>query len=306
MKKHFLNILLLSISLYLGFISISCSTIMKVVSGGAHFAGAIGVIDSNVATAISKSSDSIARAAEEITPKQEYYIGRSVGASILTVYQPYTSPFFTAYINKICIALTINSSRPDIYNGYHVLILDSDEINAFATSGGHIFITRGLLQCTDSEDSLAAVIAHEVAHIQLQHSLKAIKTSRITEALAITATQTVFVAADIPMLASIFDESITEIVQTLINSGYSQVQEFEADKIAAALLYTTGYNPQSLLTMLHHIKQNQEGKSAVGFAKTHPSPDKRIAQVKEVLKDFSAIPVIPARQIRFMEAFQKL
>ena len=124
----------------------------------------------------------IAKAAEPITPEQEYYIGRSVAATLLQSYDLADEVKLTAYLNKICMALVIHSERPELYNGYHVSILDSDQINAFATSGGHILITRGLLSCAENEDALASVIAHEIGHIQLQHSLKAIKTSRNSQA----------------------------------------------------------------------------------------------------------------------------
>ncbi|HBG36499.1 MAG TPA: peptidase M48, partial [Treponema sp.] len=104
----------------------------------------------------------IAKAAEPITPEQEYYIGRSVAATLLQSYDLADEVKLTAYLNKICMALVIHSERPELYNGYHVSILDSDQINAFATSGGHILITRGLLSCAENEDALASVIAHEI------------------------------------------------------------------------------------------------------------------------------------------------
>ncbi|MDR0303142.1 MAG: peptidase M48, partial [Treponema sp.] len=116
---------------------VSCASVAKVAGAGAQIAGAAGVIDKNTANAISNSSKAIGSAAEEITPEQEYYIGRAVAANILSNYKFWTGgPALTAYLNNICTAITINSPRPDVYNGYHVAILDSNEINAFATSGG--------------------------------------------------------------------------------------------------------------------------------------------------------------------------
>src|SRR5574344_2492121 len=115
---------------------------------------------------------------EEITPEQEYYIGRAVAGTILEKYNVYNSEKMQKYLNEICSAIVINSDKPVLYKGYYVAILDTDEVNAFATSGGHILVSRGLLSCAESEDARAAGIAHEVSHIQLQHSIKAIKSSR--------------------------------------------------------------------------------------------------------------------------------
>jgi predicted Zn-dependent protease len=267
----------------------SCGTLASAAGTGAQIAGAMGIIDQNTAAAIGRSSEAIGRAAETITPEQEYYIGRAVGANILGTYRIWTgNPALTAYLNRICGAITVNSPKPEIYNGYHVMILDSTEINAFATSGGHIFITRGLIECTDSEDTLASVIAHEVAHIQLQHSVKAIRNSRITQALLVTGGSAVDIAAGgttIGELTDIFGESVGEIVSTMVNNGYSQSQEFDADDLALELLASAGYDPSSLVTMLRALEKTQPGRPG-GFNKTHPTPARRIENAEDSVEDY--------------------
>ncbi|MDR1107626.1 MAG: M48 family metalloprotease [Spirochaetaceae bacterium] len=291
MKHFFYPSLGVCIAVFSFLSLVSCETMAKATDIGAQVAGALGVIDEDTAGAISQSSSAIARAAEEITPEQEYYIGRAVGANLLNNYRAYTqNPALTAYLNKICSAIVINSPKPEIFNGYHVLVLDSSEINAFATSGGHIFITRGLIACANSEDALAAVIAHEIAHIQLQHSIKAIKTSRITQAILITGTSTAKTAGknlNIKELTDIFDESVGNIVTTLVNNGYSQTQEFEADRLALALLASAGYNPGSLMEMLVSLEQNQP-RHPGGFNKTHPAPAQRISNVRQAVDTYRA------------------
>jgi predicted Zn-dependent protease len=279
---------------------ISCETLASAASVGAQIAGAVGAIDENTANAISQSGDAIARAAEEITPEQEYYIGRAVGANLLNNYRVWNqAPQLTAYLNKICAAITANSPKPEIFNGYHVVILDSGEINAFATSGGHIFVTRGLISCANTEDALAAVIAHEIAHIQLQHSIKAIKTSRITEALWITGASAANVASrnlNIRELTDIFDQSVGEIVTTMVNTGYSQTQEFDADNMALSLLASAGYTPSSLLEVLQVLEQNQP-KVPGGFNKTHPAPGLRINNAMKTVNNYR---VPDTRQFRIV------
>jgi predicted Zn-dependent protease len=252
---------------------------------GAQIAESAGMVDKNIAEAISNTGKAIGNAAEDITPEQEYYIGRAVAANILGTYSLYRgSPALTAYVNHICGAIVINSPKPDIYNGYYVAILDSNEINAFATSGGHIFLTRGLVSSAESEDALAGVIAHEISHIQLQHSVKAIKTSRITQALLATGTSAAGAASgyDVNEMTSIFNESIGDIINTLVNNGYSQTQEFDADANALTLLAGAGYNPSGLIDMLKELEKTQKGSSG-GFNKTHPSPDKRRAAAEKTL-----------------------
>jgi len=229
---------------------------------------------------------SLAKTFEEITPEQEYYIGRAVAANVLSVYQIQTdTPELTAYLNKVCNALVINSPRSEIFNGYHANILDSDEINAFATPGGHIFITRGLISCTTSEDTLAAVVAHEIAHIQLEHGLKAIKSSRRASAFSDGLSLAVEVGAGdsrFPGLVNAFAGGVDEIVTNMMTKGYSRSQENDADAEALNLMALAGYEPSSLLDMLRVLEKEQPGKRG-GFNNTHPTPAQRISSVQRAV-----------------------
>jgi len=280
---------------------ISCASMGTVAQIGAAIGQAAGVIDARTADAIAKTGAAWGKAFEEITPEQEYYIGRAVGANILSSYKLYNSPALVLYVNKICNTLVINSPRPEIFNGYRVNILDSDEINAFATSGGHIFLTRGLISNSSSEDTLAAVVAHEIAHIQLQHGLKAIKNSRITQALVLTGATAASAAAgsyNLAEMTSVFTESINEIITTMVVNGYSQSQEYDADATAQLLLSLAGYEPSSLLEMLRVLEKNQSAHPG-GFNKTHPTPTQRIANAQKTVGNYSVEDTREFRAARF-------
>jgi len=202
-------------------------------------------------------------ALSEISLIDEYAIGRDAAAAILTQYRLWnSSPRLNQYINSICSALVINSPSPALYNGYHVGILDSAEINAFATPGGHILITRGLINAAQSEDALAAVIAHEIAHIQLRHSIRAIQASR-----------------EIGDWLLQFTFSGASTVASAISNGFSQTQEFDADITAMSLLSAAGYNPNGLIEMLRELQRIQPGIGG-GFNATHPSPSSRLVNAQ--------------------------
>jgi len=151
---------------------------------------------SSAADALANMNRALNSANAEITPVDAYFLGRAVAANILAAYKPYTrNPELTQYVNRICQTLAINSSQPTAYNGYHVIILDSAEFNAFATSGGHIFITKGLAEAVTSEDMLAAIIAHELAHIILKHSVEIINEVRFTDEMMAVADRAANIAA---------------------------------------------------------------------------------------------------------------
>jgi predicted Zn-dependent protease len=265
------------------------------------------IIDHDTANMISLSARAFGSAAENATPEQEYFIGRAVAANIISNYKIWNKrPEPTAYLNLICGAIVINSPQPHIYNGYHVVILDSNEVNAFTTSGGHIFLTRGLIKLAKTEDALAAVIAHEVAHSQLRHSIKSIKTSRITQAfLLAAATGTgVLTGMDSNEFAEILNESVSEIMQTMVNSGYSKEQEYEADIAAMCFMAASGYQPSGLIDMLNELKEVHT--IGQGLNKTHPAPRQRIYFAERALNRFVVADNRAIRQGRFSEILKLL
>ncbi|MGI5064663.1 M48 family metallopeptidase [Treponema putidum] len=224
----------------------------------------------------------IVEASKPIQNEEEYYIGREVASIILSNYKLYRNKQLEKYLNLICMTLVLNSDVPESYNGYHVAILDTDEINAFATPGGHILITKGLLYCTDSEDALAGVIAHELGHIQLKHGIGAIKTNRITAA-AVESSATMAVGVEKKADLKFLEDASKEIVTTLVNSGYSKSQEYDADRFAVNLMAKAGYDPNAMTEMLRMMSEKQKNDHR-GFGKTHPSAVSRIKSVEKESK----------------------
>ena len=118
--------------------------------------------------------------------------------------------------------------------GYRFAVLDTDEINAFAAPGGTIFVSRGMIERTQDEDELAGVLAHEIAHVSLRHGLAAIKKSNMISAfqyLGASAAQATLSASSCRRSPPIFDDSIQDVLTTLVKSGYSRDAEYEADPI---------------------------------------------------------------------------
>lgn len=278
----------------------ACTTVQQIVTTTMNIAVATGDMDPRTADLIVSTTESVYKVTEQITPENEYYIGRATAAIILNDYNLYNEPNLTKYLNKICGAITINSEKPDLYNGYYVAVLDSDEINAMATPGGHILITRGLLKCTSNEEELASVIAHEIAHIQKQHSISAIKTSRFKD-LSLNVASLAINESDndeVKQMMSVFGDSVDDVVSSLVLNGFSQEQEFEADAYALELLNNAGYNPHSIVNMLKTLEQNQANHKR-GFVKTHPEPKKRIKKIEKELNSYSKSKTQKERISRF-------
>ena len=278
-----------------------CKTIETVSNIGAEVGTATGLITQTQAASLQKSGTAIARSFEDITPEQEYYIGRTVGAQILEKYRPYSDQRANAYINLIGQSLARVSDRPETFGGYHFLIQDSEEINALAAPGGLIFVTRGILRCCRSEDAVAAVLAHEIGHVQFRHGLQAIKKSRLTSALTLLGTESAktFGTSDLARLTETFEQSISDITHTLIDRGYSRAFEYQADQAAVIITRRLGYDPFGLVELLREMETKlKPGKP--DFAKTHPSPQSRLAEIETRVGAPTWIPEI--RQRRFKKA----
>lgn len=235
---------------------------------------------------------SIDRAAEPITSENAYYIGRSVGASVLNTYSLYNNPRATTYLNRICKAITINSPVPSIYKDYCVAILDSYEINAISTSSGMILISLGLLESTESEDEIAAVLAHELAHIQLEHSIGVIKSSRAKDVITSSAKLADDAVGKYSKLSSTekelfhtFANANNLLVDTITTKGYPKDQEYKADAEALNLLLAAGYDPNAMGSMLSKLDASYAAHDGQdGWTKTHPKPADRLKKVTAICK----------------------
>jgi beta-barrel assembly-enhancing protease len=266
---------------------------------------ATGKISPDQAQSIRRGAGAVARAYEQLTPEQEYYIGRSVAATILGTYNPFPHEAATKYITELGRALALFSKRPETFGGWHFMILDTDEVNAFATPGGFILISRGMLRCTSNEDELAAVIAHEIAHVELEHGLRAIKKSRWTSAFTILGTEAAaqLGGRELAQLTTVFEGTITDITSTMVNSGYSRSLEREADASAVAILKLAGYNPTALINMLQNM-DSRLANDKRGFYNTHPKARDRIRDIEKATPGRTPVVAHAVRSARFRNAMK--
>ncbi|THB70956.1 MAG: peptidase M48 [Desulfobulbaceae bacterium] len=249
---------------------------------------------------------------EDFTPEQEYYIGRTIGALIFTQYKAYPAANPNRYVNLVGQTLAQYSELPLLFNGYHFMILDSEEINAFATPSGLILITRGMVRCCRDEDMLAAILAHEIAHVQYRDGLNAIQKSRVTELGTLLAREGAENFGPSVMggrgsaslqVFQMFEGSIDDIFKKLVVNGYSRSQEYQADQGALEILKRTGYPPVSLKTVLTEM-ENRLVKGKKDFAATHPPPEKRIDQLSDSQLVSGPVPPVSARVERFRRNLQ--
>jgi len=240
---------------------------------------------------------------ENTAPHQEYYLGRGVAATLLGQYRALNSQAANEYLNLLGQSLAMHSTMPDTFIGYHFLLLETTEINAFAAPGGLILVTRGLVQCTSNEDELAAVLAHEIAHVQLRHGIESLKAAHKADDKTSKGIGLVLLPLNLLshgvvglLVGLTYEYGIKDIVKTMAANGYSREAEFAADQAALAILREAGYSEAGLSSMLRSMSTRLTPGS--GFGKTHPSPADRLS----ALGDFGKTPDNPVRQARYQAA----
>ncbi|MDD3846663.1 MAG: M48 family metalloprotease [Syntrophorhabdaceae bacterium] len=265
-----------------------------------------GNISQHIGTAMTVV-DATSKAARPISDEEEYYVGRAVAAKILGSYQLSTNAQLTRYVNLVGKTVALNSGKPFTYGGYHFAILETNEINAFAAPGGTIFITSGMIRTTAGEDELAAVLAHEAAHINKRDGISAIKSARWTQAITVIGTTAArnYTSGEISQLVSLFEGSIDDVFKTLVVNGYSRSQEYAADEAALQTLAKSGYDPGALLSFLKRLGQ-RSGSSGGGITQTHPGTADRIENISGKMPSTAQIHprAIEARSARFSAALR--
>lgn len=236
---------------------------------------------------------------ESISVEEENVIGRAVAAKILSLYKVLPDQKTTSYVNLVGQTVAAGSERPDTFAGYSFAILDSSEVNAMAAPGGIIFISKGLLSKIQSEDGLAAVLAHEIVHVSEKHGLKAIKKEHSSSFVKVGghAVSALDCSGLLQQTLLAFEGAVDDIVTSLLQSGYSREQEFTADKKALKLLERAGYDPHAMIETLTSISSESKGS---GWFSTHPSAKDRIGEVRSEVADLAWVKKgVPARTERF-------
>ncbi len=289
--------------------SLALTGCQAVKQGAADLIASTGKVSQEDAQAIVRTADVLRQTFADITEEEEYYIGRATAALILAKYNPNRNAALNAYVNTMGTAIAYSSDRPETYAGYHFLVLDTDEVNAMAAPGGFIFVTKGLVRRCGDEETLAAILAHEIGHVAARHGLQSIKKSRLIDAFKLIGSEASqrLDSEELTKLTGIFEGVLGDVVETLVERGYDRKYEYEADKLALSFAVRTGYSPGGLAEFLAGMEERKPSGPAAGWFKTHPSAADRLTRVKSETAALGAAPArLDVRTARFAEAVKAL
>ncbi len=220
-----------------------------------------------------------------MSPAQEQQVGAQEHNKIIRTFGVYEDQSFNAYVNQIGQKVAQNTERGDV--NYTFTVLDTQMVNAFALPGGYIYVSRGLMAQANSEAELAAVIAHEIAHVTARHSAE-----RYSQGVLTTLGAGLISAATDSSLAS----QAAGIGSNLYIKSYSRSQEHQADELGVRYLHRAGYSTEAMAQFLANLQQHSafearlSGRGQPGgvfnYFSTHPETGDRVQQSVSHTRDF--------------------
>jgi len=231
------------------------------------------------ATALDTDLPDLGHSAGSImTPKQERELGRAFMRNVRQNQAVLDDPLITDYIQQLGARLVAHSDGAS--QNFTFFVIDNPEINAFAGPAGHIGVYTGLILTTETESELAAVLAHEIAHVTQQHLMRAWETAsnmQIPNAAILLAAIALGAAAggDAGIAAAVGGQAA--LLQEQIN--FTRANEKEADRIGIDILAKSDFETRALPAFFSRMgKANQFYATEIPeFLLTHPVTTNRIA-----------------------------
>jgi predicted Zn-dependent protease len=244
-----------------------------------------------------KAVQKVQQATTEISEPKEIELGDGIASNLLGVAPLLQDQRIQKYVNDVGRWLTLQTERPNL--PWEFGVLDIDDINAFATPGGRIFITKGLLARMTSEAELAGVLAHEISHVLMKHHLRAIKKGARTDLMV--------EFADEALQQNGADPALTKLVSAgteIYARGLDKNDEFEADRMGVVIAARSGYDPYGLPAVLQTLQEISPQDSSVALMfKTHPALADRLDLLDKLMSGpFDRFENQPSLTPRFMAA----
>jgi len=210
--------------------------------------------------------------------EREIAVGQEFAKQVEQTSKLITDPAITEYVNRIGQNLVRNS---DSRVPFTIKVIDSGEINAFALPGGFFYVDSGLILAAESESELAAIMAHEIAHVAARHATK-----NMTK-------QQIWTMASIPLMfvggpAGYAIAEVANIVVPMSFLKFSRDSEREADMLGLQYDYAAGYDPQAFIQFFERLKSQEKqkhSKIAKMFA-THPMTADRITAAQTEIQKY--------------------
>jgi beta-barrel assembly-enhancing protease len=237
--------------------------------------------------------------------EQEFYLGKTIAANVVArLGEKGLPPEHPAarYVRDVGMVVALAAAdartpddRPYPLKGYRFVLVDAPQVNAVGAPGGFVVVTTGALRAVRSEDELAAILAHEIAHVQRGHTMAPVESARQQENI----TSTMLAGTD-KVVHVFFGKVVTLGTDFVLDKGYGKTNELDADAFARDTLARAGYDPGALASFLRRLT----GKAAEGgFFSRHPPAADRVAALGQEPGPGAVVPALALKGLR-PERFQ--
>ena len=238
---------------------------------------------SNVQTGATNANNAVdlvgllSQSLEQIDEPKEIEIGKQLAAVLLGTKPLHPNLALQRYVNRLGRWISLQSARPDL--PWTFAVLDDPGFNAFATPGGYIFVTKGLIDQLADESELAGILAHEITHVVGKHHLKALRKTAQSGLLARA------VASQLnPNVAGGLSSQLINMGRDLYGKGLDQEDELEADRDGVALSTRAGFDPYGLVAVLMQLRTATPDNPVFTLTmSTHPAAQVRLDQLEAAM-----------------------
>ncbi len=209
-----------------------------------------------------------------VSLEKEIALGAQVAAQFEQTARMVEDPVIAEYVDRVGQEIVKHS---DAKVPFHIKVVDTDEINAFAFPGGFFYVNKGLILAADNEAELAGVMAHEISHVTARHATERMSKGQILQFAAIPA---LFIGGYWTQVAIRQAMGLGINLQLL---GITRASEREADQLGIQYLWNSGYDPNAFVSFFEKLQEKEKGKPGglSGWFRTHPYTLDRIFEALE-------------------------
>ena len=205
-----------------------------------------------------------------ISEDEERKIGAEVSLKVRTRFGVVQDPAVTTYVTLVGRTLAAQTERPNLQ--WQFIVLDTDGVNAFASPGGFVHITRGALGLIKDESELAGVLGHEIGHVVRKHTINAIRKQNAEKLV---------VDAAAPDRGPFLDKLAGFALDQVLEGKFDRNDELDADKFGVDITAKVGYQPSSLGDFLQRLDdRNKDTPTRNGLFASHPDTKERIQKIR--------------------------
>jgi len=208
----------------------------------------------------------------------EVSMGRQAEKQVLSQSKVLVDTVWQNYVGRVGQSLAQFTARRDVQ--YSFTVLESKEVNAFALPGGPLYIYTGLLKLMDDESELAAVMGHEIGHVDGRHAVR-----QMQPVVGISAIEALAFGDNSPAAQQALNMALG-----IALTGYGRNHELEADRFGLIYMQKAGYDPSGTVRMFQKLAGTEQGERSFfeKLSASHPDTKERIAKLQAEIQKLPA------------------